>query len=92
MFAPQDYTRLYIDTAIFRYLYTQNLEAMVILTNSRDIIRRLKAEGWVLVSTKGSHHKFRRDGQSLIVPHPKKDLPLGTARSIARIAGWLKEV
>lgn len=61
------------------------------LTNSRDIIRRLEAEGWLLVSTKGSHHKFRKHGQSLIVPHPKKDLPLGTARSIAKVAGWLKE-
>ena len=64
---------------------------MVIPTNSKDIIRRLEAEGWVLVSSKGSHHKFRSGGQSLIVPHPKKDLPLGTARSIARAAGWLKE-
>jgi predicted RNA binding protein YcfA (HicA-like mRNA interferase family) len=65
---------------------------MVIPTNSKDIIRRLEAEGWVLVSSKGSHHKFRCGGQSLIVPHPKKDLPLGTARSIARAAGWLKEM
>ena len=63
-----------------------------ILTNSRAIIRRLEAEGWLLVSSRGSHHKFRRGEQSLIVPHPKKDLPLGTARSIARLAGWLKEV
>jgi predicted RNA binding protein YcfA (HicA-like mRNA interferase family) len=63
----------------------------VIPTNSKDIIRRLVAEGWVFVSSKGSHHKYRKDGQSLIVPHPKKDLPLGTARSIARVAGWLKE-
>lgn len=63
----------------------------MVLTNSRDIIRRLEAEGWVLVSSRGSHHKFRRGGQSLIVPHPKKDLPLGTARNIARAAGWLKE-
>ena len=65
---------------------------MVIPTNSKDIIRRLEAEGWVLVSSKGSHHKFRCGGQSLIVPHPKKDLPLGTARWIARAAGWLKEM
>lgn len=64
---------------------------MVILTASKDIIRRLEAESWVFVSSKGSHHKYRKDGQSLIVPHPKKDLPLGTARSIARAAGWLKE-
>ena len=60
-------------------------------TNSRDIIRRLETEGWFLVASRGSHHKFRKDGQTLIVPHPRKDLPLGTARNIARVAGWLKE-
>ncbi|QLQ19009.1 MAG: type II toxin-antitoxin system HicA family toxin [Exiguobacterium profundum] len=65
---------------------------MVIPTNSKEIVRRLEAEGWVLVSIRGSHHKYRKDGQMLIVPHPKKDLPLGTARSIARVAGWLKEM
>ena len=65
---------------------------MQIPTNSRDIICRLQAEGWVLVGSKGSHHKFRNGGVTLIVPHPKKDLPLGTARSIARVAGWLKEM
>lgn len=64
---------------------------MTILTNSRDIIRRLEAEGWQLVSSRGSHHKFRKGGQTVIVPHPKKDLPTGTARNIARAAGWLKE-
>ena len=30
------------------------------LRNSRDIVRRLKAEGFELVSIKGSHHKFRK--------------------------------
>ncbi len=65
---------------------------MQIPTNSRDIIRRLEAEGWGLVSSKGSHHKFRKGGLTVIVPHPKKDLPLGTARNIARFAGWLKEM
>lgn len=65
---------------------------MQILTSSRDIIRRLEAEGWVLVSCKGSHHKFRKGERTVIVPHPKKDLPLGTARNIARFAGWLQEM
>lgn len=65
---------------------------MDIPTNSRDIIRRLEAEGWVLVSSKGSHHKFRKGALTVIVPHPKKDLPLGTARNIARFAGWLMEM
>ena len=64
---------------------------MVIPKSSKDIIRKLESEGWALVTSKGSHHKYRKDGQSVIVPHPKKDLPLGTARSIARVAGWLKE-
>jgi predicted RNA binding protein YcfA (HicA-like mRNA interferase family) len=57
--------------------------------DSRKIVKRLDAEGWELVSTKGSHHKFRKNGQTVIVPHPKKDLPVGTARSIAKMAGWL---
>ena len=64
---------------------------MAIPTSSKDIIRRLQAEGWVLVSSKGSHHKFRKGAQTLVVPHPKKDLPVGTARNIAHAAGWLKE-
>lgn len=80
-----------LDAAHFRYLYTQKFLGAVLLTNSKDIVRRLEAEGWVLVSTTGSHHKFRKGDVSLIVPHPKKDLPLGTARSIARSAGWLKD-
>ncbi len=56
--------------------------------DGRKIVKRLLAEGFVAVSSKGSHHKFRKDALTVIVPHPKKDLPLGTARSIARMAGW----
>ena len=58
------------------------------LRNSRDIVKRLKAEGFELVSVKGSHHKFRKGAIIVIVPHPKKDLPFGTARSIAKRVGW----
>ena len=58
------------------------------LRNSRDIVKRLEAEGFELVSVRGSHHKFRKDAITVVVPHPKKDLPLGTARSIAREVGW----
>ncbi len=58
------------------------------LRNSRDIDERLKAEGFELVSSKGSHHKFRKGTIIVVVPHPKKDLPFGTARSIAKRVGW----
>lgn len=56
--------------------------------DSRKLVKRLLADGFVLVAIKGSHHKFRKDGRTVIVPHPKRDLPLGTARSIAKMAGW----
>ena len=58
--------------------------------DSRKIIKRLREEGFEEVSTRGSHHKFRKGQTVLIVPHPKKDLPIGTAREIAKLAGWIK--
>ena len=57
--------------------------------DSKKIIRRLKEDGFELISTRGSHHKFRKGAVTIIVPHPKKDLPVGTARAIAKDAGWL---
>ena len=57
--------------------------------NSRDIVQRLKAEGFELVSVRGSHHKYRKGAVTVVVPHPKKDLPLGPARGIARQVGWI---
>lgn len=71
------------------YLYTLVEERFLIETNSRKIIKRLEKEGFQLVSVRGSHHKFRKGSLVLIVPHPKKALPVGTARAIAKAAGWL---
>ena len=63
------------------------------LKDSRDIIARLRAEGYKLVSVRGSHHKFRdaATGKSVIVIHPRKDIPVGTVRSIYKQAGWPKD-
>jgi len=58
--------------------------------HSKDVIRRLEAAGWVLHHVKGSHYQFKhptRPGK-VTVPHPKKDLPVGTLRSIFRQVGW----
>ena len=57
--------------------------------NRKKIIKRLKEDGFELIGIKGSHHKFRKGVLTVIVPHPKKDLPIGTAREIAKQAGWL---
>ena len=61
----------------------------IIERDSRKIVKRLLADGFVLVSVSGSHHKFRRGATTIVVPHPRKDLPVGTARAIAKAAGWM---
>jgi predicted RNA binding protein YcfA (HicA-like mRNA interferase family) len=57
---------------------------------SREIIKRLRDDGWVLVRTKGSHHQYKHPHKPglVTVPHPKRDLPIGTVRSIFKQAGW----
>jgi predicted RNA binding protein YcfA (HicA-like mRNA interferase family) len=57
--------------------------------NSRDVIRALQADGWVQVAQKGSHVQFKHPSKPgrVTVPHPKRDLPAGTLRSIERQAG-----
>lgn len=58
--------------------------------NSRELIAKLKADGWLLVHVRGSHHQFKhpiKPGR-VTIPHPKRDLPIGTLRSIYRQAGW----
>lgn len=57
--------------------------------DSKKIVRRLKEEGYELVSVSGPHHEFRKGDLTIIVPHPKKDLPTGTARANAKQAGWI---
>ena len=49
----------------------------------------LKADGWVLDRVTGSHHHFKHPEKKGIVtvPHPRKDLPPKTLRSIAGQSG-----
>ena len=63
------------------------------LKDSRDILKRLKSDGFELVSVRGSHYKFRHrsDGRIVIVPHPRRDIPAGTVRSIYAQARWPKD-
>jgi predicted RNA binding protein YcfA (HicA-like mRNA interferase family) len=54
--------------------------------SSREVIRRLRAAGWVRVAQRGSHVQFKhpdRPGR-VTVPHPDKDIPIGTLRSIEK--------
>ena len=58
--------------------------------NSREIIKRLVAEGWTCVRTKGSHWQFKHPRRTglVTVPHPKKHFPAGTLKAIFKQAGW----
>lgn len=57
---------------------------------STDIIKRLESEGWQRVGGKGDHMKFKHPGKPghVVVPHPRKDVAIGTLRNIYRQAGW----
>jgi predicted RNA binding protein YcfA (HicA-like mRNA interferase family) len=57
--------------------------------NSQNIIKLLWADGWYLVHVVGSHHQFKHPSKSgkVTVPHPRKDLPMPTVKSILKQAG-----
>ena len=75
---------------VIALLYPAQMECcLAVERNSHKIIARLKREGFIVVSVRGSHHKMRKGSQTIIVPHPKKDLPTGTGLAIARQAGWI---
>ena len=59
---------------------------------SSDYIQKiLERIGFVFVCQKGSHGKFKKDnGCVVILPMNKKEIPLGTFRSILRQAGISK--
>ncbi|PWB93809.1 type II toxin-antitoxin system HicA family toxin [Methylosinus sporium] len=63
------------------------------LTDSREIIRRLEREGWALVRSKGSHRQYKHPTKvgRITVAHPKKNIPPKTAADIYRQAGWPKD-
>jgi predicted RNA binding protein YcfA (HicA-like mRNA interferase family) len=56
---------------------------------SADVISALKSDGWTKVAQKGSHVQFKHKTKPgrVTVPHPQKDVPVGTLRSIEKQAG-----
>jgi len=58
-----------------------------------DILTLLKADGWFLVATRGSHRQFKhpvKSGRVTVAGKPSDDLAPGTLNSILKQAG-LKE-
>lgn len=57
------------------------------LPSSRLIINTLLKNGFRFISQRGSHCKYRKDDKTVIVPSPRKEIPIGTFRSIVRQSG-----
>ncbi len=58
-------------------------------THSRLVIVALKADGWFRVAQKGDHVQFKQPEKPgrVTVPHPNRDLPIGTLKSIEKQSG-----
>jgi predicted RNA binding protein YcfA (HicA-like mRNA interferase family) len=60
------------------------------LYSSEQIVGALEREGFVFVSQRGSHVKYRKTGSptlTVIVPAGRKQIPRATFRSILRHSG-----
>ena len=59
-----------------------------VLMNSKELIKALEKDGWVLRGSKGSHHVFNhpRKAGHITVPHPKKDLGIGLVQMLLKQA------
>ena len=57
--------------------------------SSREVLRRLQADGWQVRRVKGSHHQLQHPSKpgTVTVKHPAKVIPIGTLRSIERQSG-----
>ena len=57
------------------------------LHSSKTILKVLEQKGFIFVSQKGSHIKYRKIGKptlTVIIPANRKEIPQGTFRSILR--------
>jgi len=62
------------------------------LLSSAAVVKVLQSEGFIFISQRGSHAKFRKGSATVIVPMTKKEIPHGTLRSIIRQSGLDKDL
>ena len=60
--------------------------------NSRKLIKLVEQAGWVFIGATGDHHHFRHPTikGKVTIPHPNRDIAIGTVRSVYRQAGWIE--
>ena len=59
-----------------------------IIMNGKEVIKKLKANGWFVKRIRGSHHMMS-DGSKAehVAVHRGKDIPIGTLKSIEKLTG-----
>lgn len=59
------------------------------MISSREVLKKLKEDGWTVVRVRGSHSQLHHPTKEGIVTvkHPVKDFPIGTIRSMERQSG-----
>jgi predicted RNA binding protein YcfA (HicA-like mRNA interferase family) len=61
--------------------------------SSEQFLKIIKAHDFNFISKSGSHAKYRNtQGKTVIVQHPRKDIPIGTLRSMIRQSGLPTEL
>jgi predicted RNA binding protein YcfA (HicA-like mRNA interferase family) len=57
--------------------------------NSKELLKLLERDGWIMRSSKGSHHVFKHPTKTghITVPHPKKDHGVGLVQKLLKQAG-----
>jgi predicted RNA binding protein YcfA (HicA-like mRNA interferase family) len=56
--------------------------------NGREVMARLKANGWMLARVHGSHHILTKDGRAVPVPvHGTRELGPGLLAALQRQTG-----
>ncbi|MFA5948120.1 MAG: type II toxin-antitoxin system HicA family toxin [Candidatus Gracilibacteria bacterium] len=62
--------------------------------SSKQIIKVLEKKDFIFISQKGSHVKYRKIGNptlTVIIPSDRKEIPIGTFKSILRQAHLSEE-
>lgn len=70
-------------------IHTTNDALLARPRTSRQLIKALERDGWILRGTKGSHHVYSHPAKPghLSVPHPKKELGIGLVNKLLKQAG-----
>jgi predicted RNA binding protein YcfA (HicA-like mRNA interferase family) len=66
------------------YIYTTPVLDMT----AREVINRLRREGWDERQGKGAHMIFKKNNRRVVVSNHRGDVPTGTLRAICAQAGW----